>query len=159
MCSGSELTMWWLFMMPYWSCEVAPALLICPSWAWEREGAHLCREKVSVVQQGADGSHLEPKGICEKPNHSVRLISFFRGKIAKFNKSLFGGWWTDVFPFFSQGPKTWGAGVFLRLMCEWVGGSFVVKNQGLKSTQVRSFLHGRWWDLWRPSEDCGGIYF
>lgn len=50
---------------------------------------------------------------------------------------------------FSQGQKTLGAGVFLHLVCEWVGGSFVVKNQGLKSTQVsRFYLHAIWWDLW-----------
>ncbi|KAK2820487.1 hypothetical protein Q5P01_023446 [Channa striata] len=33
------------------------------------------------------------------------------------------------------GQKTHGAGVSSQLVCEWVGGSFVVKNQGLKSTQ------------------------
>lgn len=40
---------------------------------------------------------------------------------------------------FSQEPKTRGAEVFLPLLCEWVGGSFVAKNQGSKSTQVRLF--------------------
>ncbi|KAM7370703.1 hypothetical protein PAMP_010229 [Pampus punctatissimus] len=39
-----------------------------------------------------------------------------------------------------RGQKTRGAGVLLLLVCEWVGGCFVVKNQGLKSTQE---LEGR----------------
>ncbi|CAJ1080307.1 Hypothetical predicted protein [Xyrichtys novacula] len=34
-----------------------------------------------------------------------------------------------------SGQKTSGAEVVPLLVCEWVGGSFVVKNQELKSTQ------------------------
>lgn len=63
---GSELTAWWMFMMPCWSCEVSAALLICPLWAREREGAYPCWEEVYHVKRGADGSHSKPTGICEK---------------------------------------------------------------------------------------------
>lgn len=90
MCNGSELTVWWMFMMAYWSCEVSPALLNCPSWAREREGAYPCREEVCLVQQGTDGSHSGPKRICEKWNHWVDVI--FREKKCDCNNSLFGDW-------------------------------------------------------------------
>lgn len=49
--------------------SISVALLIRPSWAQEREGAYPHREEVYHVKQGADGSHSEPKGICEKQNH------------------------------------------------------------------------------------------
>lgn len=51
--------------------------------------------------------------------------------------------------FFLQEQKTRGARVFLLLVCEWVGGSVVVENQGLKSTQVSHFssLRRAWRDL------------
>ena len=61
MCHDSELTLRGMFMMPCRSCEVSAALLIRPSWAREREGAYPCAGEVYRVQQGADGSHSEPK--------------------------------------------------------------------------------------------------
>lgn len=35
----------------------------------------------------------------------------------------------------NPGQKNRDTGVFLLLVCEWVGGSLVVKSQGLKITQ------------------------
>lgn len=99
----------------------------------------LAGKEVSPVQQGTDGSHSEPRRVCEKGNclsgpdvqqkQNVTVTVFQEiNNTAVINTFSF---------FFSQG--TWGAGVFLHLVCEWVGGSFVVKNQGLKSTQVSRF--------------------
>ena len=78
-----------MFMIPYWS---SVALLIRPSWAREREGAYPCREEVYHVKQGADGSHSEPRGICEKQNHRVGL-NFWGEKKCKCDNSVFVDWW------------------------------------------------------------------
>lgn len=156
MCHGSELTLCWMFMITYWSCEALGALWIRPSCAGEREGAYPCREDMYHIQEGAGGSLSEPRGCGPCGAKSPSALDIFQAEGENANVIIqcleIGGWCSGDWCFFfslisSQGQKTRGAEVFLLLVCEWVGGSFVVKNQGLKSTQVRVFSY---------SYICGG---
>ena len=160
MCHGSEPTLWWMFMIPYWSsCEVSVALLSRPSCAREREGAYPCREDVCHVKQGADGSHSEPRG---SQNCWVGLIS--RQIKCKCNNSVFGDWWIMrrwlmyflfLFLFFLSGAedvRRWSVsppGV-------WMGGGVLRGEESRIEVNTGEsflflFLIHVWWNIQSPS--------
>lgn len=83
-------------------------------------------------------------------------------KKCKCNNSVFGDWWIMqrwlmyflLSPLISlRGKKTWGAEVFLLLVCEWVGGVPPGEESRIEVNAGESFLFFiyTWWDLQSPA--------